>query len=68
VVAAHGTQGKGMGMKAPDHQVASLCYRCHMNLDQGKDMTREERREFWQRAHMKTIAGLFERGILTVAK
>jgi hypothetical protein len=57
-----------MGMKAPDHQVASLCYRCHMNLDQGKDMTREERREFWQRAHMKTIAGLFERGILGVVK
>ena len=68
VVAAHGVIGKGMALKAPDHQVASLCYACHMALDQGKDLTRDERREMWTAAHLKTIAALFERGLLKVTK
>lgn len=68
VVAAHGTQGKGMALKAPDHQVASLCYACHMNLDQGSRMTRDERRDMWLQAHLKTMAAMIERGILAVTK
>lgn len=66
VVAAHGTFGKGMGLKAPDHQIASLCYKCHMVLDQGSKLSRDERRDMWLQAHLKTIAGLFEIGKLTV--
>lgn len=64
VVAAHGTLGKGMALKAPDHQVASLCYKCHMALDQGSKMSRDERREMWTEAHLRTIAALFERGLI----
>jgi hypothetical protein len=66
VVAAHGTRGKGMALKAPDHQIASLCYACHMALDQGSKMSKEERREMWTEAHLRTIAALFERGIIGV--
>jgi hypothetical protein len=69
VVAAHSNQlahGKGRGMKAPDYMVAALCFRCHTELDQGKDLSREERREYWDDAWQKTIATLFERGVLKV--
>ena len=29
IVAAHQNEGKGMGLKAPDSRVMSLCFRCH---------------------------------------
>jgi len=67
VVAAHSNQlrdGKGRGLKAHDYRVASLCYRCHMELDQGKDLSKQERTELWEEAHRKTIGQLFERGFI----
>jgi hypothetical protein len=67
VVAAHSNQlrdGKGRGIKAHDYRIAALCYRCHMRLDQGKDMTKEQRVEFWEEAHRETIGWLFENGKL----
>ena len=67
VVAAHSNQlrdGKGRGIKAHDYRVASLCYRCHSELDQGTKMSKSERVEFWEEAHRRTIAQLFERGLL----
>jgi predicted GNAT superfamily acetyltransferase len=67
VVAAHSNQlahGKGRGMKAPDYMVAALCFTCHSSVDQGREMSREERREMWNEAWRKTIAALFERGVL----
>jgi hypothetical protein len=65
VVAAHSNQlrdGKGRGIKAHDYRIAALCYRCHMELDQGTKMTKAERTESWDEAHRGTIGWLFENG------
>lgn len=65
VVCAHaneGWAGKGMGIKACDTRAASLCFTCHARLDQGSDMTRDERRAFWLAAHLKTIPLLVAAG------
>jgi hypothetical protein len=67
VVAAHSNQlrdGKGKGIKAHDYRIASLCFKCHSELDQGKNLTKIERLELWEEAHRKTIALLFESGFL----
>lgn len=67
VVAAHSNQlrdGKGKGIKAHDYRIASLCFKCHSELDQGTKMSKSERVEFWEDAHRKTIALLFEQGLL----
>jgi hypothetical protein len=69
VVAAHSNQlrdGKGRGLKAHDYRVASLCYACHMELDQGKNLSKQERIDLWEEAHRKTIGLLFERGFFEV--
>ena len=67
VVAAHSNQlrdGKGKGIKAHDYRIASLCFRCHSELDQGKTLSKAQRVELWEEAHRKTIAQLFEQGFL----
>ncbi len=69
VVAAHSNQlrdGHGKGIKAPDHKICFLCYRCHSELDQGRSMTREQKVELWEAAYRKTIGWLFESGHLIV--
>jgi len=69
VVAAHSNQlrdGKGRGLKAHDYRVASLCYTCHMELDQGANLSKQERIDMWEEAHRKTIGLLFERGFIAV--
>ena len=69
VVAAHSNQlrdGKGRGLKAHDYRIASLCFRCHAELDQGKNLSKEQRVEMWEEAHRKTIGKLFENGWLEV--
>jgi len=69
VVAAHSNQlrdGKGRGIKAHDYRVASMCFGCHAELDQGTKLTKSERVEMWDEAHRKTIGWLFENGHLEV--
>ena len=69
VVAAHSNQlrdGKGKGIKALDYRIAALCYRCHMAIDQGHRMNKQEKEAMWEEAHRKTIGFLFERGKLWV--
>lgn len=69
VVAAHSNQlrdGKGRGIKAHDYRIASLCYRCHSELDQGAKMSKQERLDMFEEAHRKTIGLLFERDIILV--
>jgi hypothetical protein len=68
VQAAHRNEGKGMGIKTSDALVAALCPSCHSELDQGKTMSRDERRDFWNRAYIKTMQALWERGLIEVAK
>lgn len=69
VVAAHSNQqrhGKGMGIKAHDYRVAALCHHCHMEVDQGKSMTKEQRADLWNEAHFDTIGALFENGLIEI--
>jgi hypothetical protein len=69
VVAAHSNQlrdGKGRGLKAHDYRIASLCFTCHAELDQGSKMTKQERVAMWEEAHRNTIGLLFERGLIAV--
>lgn len=65
VVAAHKNWGggKGMGIKASDDLIASLCYSCHMMIDQGKDLSKEDRKDKWHIAHVSTYLRLKERGL-----
>ena len=53
--------GKGRSIKASDDKCASLCHRCHTALDQGSEMSREERVRMWTEAHEKTMRALIER-------
>ena len=67
VVAAHSNQlidGKGRGLKAHDYRIAALCYACHMALDQGSKMSKEERLNMWEAAHRRTIGWLFDNSIV----
>jgi hypothetical protein len=66
VCGAHSNQakhGKGRGIKASDIYCASLCQRCHMMIDQGAHMTREERESAWNAAHEKTVGALVRIGL-----
>ena len=63
IVAAHSNQlrdGKGRGLKAHDYRIAYLCHHCHTELDQGHELTKQQRIYVWDEAHRKTIGWLFE--------
>ena len=62
VQAAHANWGggKGRGIKADDNLVAALCLKCHYEIDQGKDLTKEQRQQKWLFAHINTVAKLQE--------
>lgn len=64
--ASHRNEGKAMGAKTSDALLAALCTGCHSWLDQGKDMTQAERRDFWNRACIKTYQALIESGQLAI--
>ena len=54
--------GKGRGVKADDNLVAALCQTCHYEIDQGKDLTKEERQRKWAEAHIGTVLLLCRQG------
>jgi hypothetical protein len=54
--------GKGRGVKADDNLVAALCLKCHYEIDQGKDLSKEERRLMWFLAHHLTVTKLLNQG------
>jgi hypothetical protein len=69
VVAAHSNQlrdGKGRGIKAHDYRIAALCFRCHAELDQGRQMNREERLNMFEDAHRATVGWLFDSDLISV--
>lgn len=71
VVAAHSNQqrdGKGMGIKAHDYRIAALCYTCHADIDQGKTLSKQQKFEAWDTAHLRTIGWLFETGRITLTQ
>ena len=70
-VAAHSNwreHGKGMSVKAHDCFVAFLCFVCHAALDQGKEMSRDQRYETWLMAHFKTMLYLWQKELIGVRK
>lgn len=64
--AAHRNVDKGMGMKTDDSLVASLCPSHHADIDQGRAMTRDQRRAEIDRAIVLTVRELARRGLLFV--
>jgi hypothetical protein len=69
VVAAHSNQirdGKGKGIKSHDYRIAALCHVCHMELDQGNNLTKQERQDEWEAAHRVTMGLIFHTGIAKV--
>lgn len=65
VCGAHSNWGGGRGraIKADDNLCASLCHACHMALDQGKTLSKQERIDLWAEAHQNTVQELVERGL-----
>lgn len=63
--AAHSNwgHGKGRGIKADDNQVAALCLKCHYEIDQGKNLSRDERQQLWLKAHRATVNALVDQGL-----
>lgn len=66
VQAAHRNMGKGMGMKVSDALTAALCPECHVRIDSGRDLTRDERRAMLDDAIIRTIEQLVDRGLVCV--
>ena len=64
---AHRNEGKGMGLKTDDALSAAICAICHSEIDQGKTMTRDERRQRLDVAILLTIRALARAGKLRIA-
>ena len=64
---AHRNEGKGKSMKVSDAECAALCAICHPEIDQGRTMTRAERRAELDRCIVLTHSALADRGILLIA-
>lgn len=62
--AAHRNQGKSMGMKTDDCWTAALCVECHAEIDSGKGMSRDERREAMDTAILMTLRELARKGLV----
>jgi transcription elongation factor Elf1 len=54
--------GKGRGIKADDNLIAALCQECHFMIDQGSKWSKEQRKEAWTLAHVKTVKELTTSG------
>lgn len=68
-VAAHcnDMEFKGIGRKSHDCLVAYLCVRCHAMTDGTLgSLTKEEKRDLWNRAFKRTVVLWFQRGIVKV--
>ena len=63
---AHRNEGKGMGMKASDCATAALCLSCHHEIDNGKNLSREDRRAMMDKAIVLTLIELVNRGIVGI--
>ena len=64
---AHSNQirdGKGKALKAYPWRIAALCPACHIEIDSGNKLSKQERREAWDEAHRATIGELFAQGLI----
>ena len=58
--------GKGGAMKAHDAFCASGCRSCHVELDQGKNLTDEQRFFYWLQAYTRTQAAFWKQDLVCV--
>lgn len=65
---AHGPKSMlgGGGALKSDDVFAAGCHACHVEIDQGKRLSRDERQWFWLRGAARTWALLMKRGLLQV--
>ena len=67
-VAAHSNSlehGRGFAHKAPDYYIAYLCQKHHDEIDgRSGGLSKEQKREMWLSAFVRTMAVLFEEGIV----
>ena len=61
---AHRNEGKGMGLKVAPHLTAALCRTCHEEIDNGRTMTRDERRRAMNDAIVETYNQLVVLGFV----
>ena len=66
VQVAHRDYGKGMGLKTSPWMVAPLCPKCHGELTDGKQYSRDEKRAFMDRAIVQTHDALIRSGKLRI--
>lgn len=55
---AHRNEGKGMALKVDDCLTAALCVTCHTDIDNGNQLSRDERRALMDRAIVLTLREL----------
>jgi hypothetical protein len=66
VQAAHFNLGKGKGLKASDATASALCMAQHMEIDQGRQLARQDRREYLAWALVATVGQLLARQYVIV--
>lgn len=66
VQAAHRNEGKSLASKTDDCLTAALCPTCHSAIDQGRDLTRDQRRSEMDRAIVLTLRQLVLQGRVAV--
>ncbi len=62
--AAHRNEGKGKSEKVDDCLTGAICRTCHHEIDQGKNLSRDERRALIDRAIVLTLLELVRRGVV----
>lgn len=55
-----------MGIKVSDALCAAMCSSCHFELDNGKSLSKEDRRTMWNRAYIGTMQYLWEHGYIEI--
>lgn len=68
VQVAHQNEGRGLGQKSKPWQTAPLCPACHHEIDNGKNLSQDERRAQMRLARLRTIDRLIEAGKLRLVK
>lgn len=66
VQVAHRNESKGMALKVDDSLTAALCAKCHHEIDNGKGLSRDERRQMMDRAIVLTLMQLTRMGLVGV--
>ena len=62
VQVAHRNEGKAKGRKTDDCLTAALCPECHIEIDSGKRLDRDQRRAMMDRAIVLTLLELVRAG------